>query len=141
MTAVPTKQAFQSMVRLNQLKDCPISQGNVKNAYAIFAPNLANISGKTVRQRPEYVETDYVEISQQPLLIDSNVTLLADVIFVDLVPFLVSASGNINLVTIEHVPKQSAYKLGHLLQCIIKVNEQVGFCIQTILMDYEFEKV
>ncbi len=48
---------------------------------------------------------------------------------------------NINLITIEHVPHCTAAKLSHLLQRIINVYMQVGFTVQTILMDNEFEKV
>jgi hypothetical protein len=71
----------------------------------------------------------------------NQVTLIADVMFVNLVPFLVSASRNVNLITIEHAPDQKASKLGHLLECIIRVYACAGFTIQTILIDNEFDKV
>ncbi len=67
--------------------------------------------------------------------------LLADVMFVNDVPFLVSSSRNINLITIEHVPRLTASKLGYLLQRIIRVYARAGFTVRTILMDNEFEKV
>jgi hypothetical protein len=52
------------------------------------------------------------------------------------------ALRNINLITIEHTPKDcSASKLGCLLQCIINVYARAGFCVQTILMDNEFDEV
>ncbi len=70
-----------------------------------------------------------------------NVTLVADVIFVNSIPFLVSASRNINLITIEHAPKRTASKLGHLLQHNINVYAKAGFHVRLILMDNEFEKV
>ena len=65
--------------------------------------------------------------------------------FVNSVSFLVSASRNINLITIEHAPHRKAPQLGHLLQRIITVYAPVfaraGFQVCTILMDNEFEKV
>jgi hypothetical protein len=67
--------------------------------------------------------------------------LIADVFFVNYVPFIVSASRNINLITIEHAPKQTASKLGHLLQRIVHVYTKAGFYVQVILMDNDFEKV
>ncbi len=70
-----------------------------------------------------------------------RVTLVADVMFVSGVPFLVSASRNINLITIEHTPHCTAAKLGYLLECIVRTYARAGFTIQTILMDNEFEKV
>jgi hypothetical protein len=62
MTGVPSEHAFLSMVHLNQLKDCPIMHDDIKIAHTLFGPDLANIRGKTVRQSPKRVETDYVEI-------------------------------------------------------------------------------
>ena len=77
-------------------------------------------------------------------LVDINkqvVTLAADVMFVNLVLFLVSVSGMINLVTIEHAPKRTATKRGDLIQRIIWVYARAGFTVQTVLIDNEFEKL
>ena len=142
MTGVPTERAFESMVRLNQLQDCPISIDNVKNAHLIWGDDLANKRGKTVRRKPDRVEAaDYVEIPRALLFAHESVTLVADVFFVNSVPFLVSTSRNINLITIEHAPHRKAPQLGHLLQRITKVYARAGFWVRTILMDNEFEKV
>ncbi len=46
MTAVPSERAFQSMVRLNQLKNFPLTHNNVKNALTIYGHDLANTRGK-----------------------------------------------------------------------------------------------
>ena len=141
MTGVPTERAFESMVRLNQLQDCPITIDDVKNAHLIWGPDLANKRGKTVHRKPDRVELDHGGILQSLLAPHTHVTLVADIIFVNTVPFLVSASRNINLITIEHAPKCTASHLGFLLQCIINVYAWAGFHVHAILMDNEFEKV
>jgi hypothetical protein len=141
MIGAPTEREYQALVRLNLLKDCPISNADIVNANRIFGTELANIRGKTVRRKPEHVNTEIVDIPKQILEIQSKVTLAADVMFVSGVPFLVSTSRNINLTTIEHVPHRTASKLGSLLQRIIGVYARAGFTVQTILMDNEFEKV
>jgi hypothetical protein len=142
MMGVPTEQAFLSMVRLNQLKDCPVTHDDIKNAHAIFGSDLANIRRKTVWWSPARVETDYVEIPRDLLSFHENMMLDAYVMFVNSIPFQVLALHNIHLITIEHTPKHcSASKLGYLLQRIINVYAWVGFCLQTILMNNEFKKV
>ena len=45
MTGVPTARAFESMVPLNQLQDCPITHNDIKTAQAIFGHDLANTRG------------------------------------------------------------------------------------------------
>jgi hypothetical protein len=92
MVATPSPRDYEGMVRLNMLKDCPVTNDDIKNANKIFGTDLATIRGKTVRRHPKRVITDHVNIPQ--LLVDANqrVTLEADVMFVNSVPFLVSVS-------------------------------------------------
>ena len=121
MTGVPTKRTFKSMVRLNQLQDCPVNIDDVKNAHLIRGNDLANKRGKTAHQKPDRVELDFVDIPMALLSANKSVTLVADKFFVNSVLFLVSASRNINLIMIEHAPNRKAPRLGRLLQWIINV--------------------
>jgi hypothetical protein len=141
MTGIPTEHGFKCMVRLNQLQDCPITHKDIKIAHAIYGCDLAYTRGKTVWHKPDCVETNYVKIPMDLSSFHKKVTLVEDVFFFNSVPFLILASRNINLITIEHAPKQTASKLGHLLQRIFHVYTKAGFHVQVILMDNEFEKV
>jgi hypothetical protein len=115
MVATPSKRDFQGLVRHNLLKDCPITPDDVNNANKIFGPDLATIRGKTVRQKPERVVTDYVEILRDFFEKHYRNTLVTDIMFVNLVPFLVLASRSLNLITIKHAPQRTASKIAYLL--------------------------
>jgi hypothetical protein len=141
MVATPSPRNFQGMVRHNLLKDCPITSDDVNNAHTIFGPDLATIRGKTVCHSPDRVVTDYVEIPRNFFEKNNRITLVTDVMFVNSVPFLVSASRNLNLITIKHTPQRTASKIAYLLQRIVRIYNCAGFTVQTILMDNEFEKV
>jgi hypothetical protein len=141
MVATPSERIFQGMVRHNLLKHCPVTNEDVHNAHAIFGPDLTNIRGKTVRHKPQQVVMAYVEIPRDFSTNLNRGTLVVDVIFVNLVPFLVSASRNINLITIKHAPDQKASKLGYLLERIVRVYARAGITVQKILMDNKFNKV
>ena len=124
------------------LKDFPITKADIVHTNKIFgSPDLTNLRDKTVPRKPERVRTEYVDIPRVILNVHGRVTLVADVMFVNGVPFLVSSSRNINLITIEHISQRTASKLGYLLQWIINVYGRAGFRVHTILMDNEFEKV
>ena len=141
MIGAPTEREYQALVCLNLLQDCPITSSDIVNAHKIFGPDLANIRGKTIHRRPEHVSMEMVDIPRQILENQSNVTLSADIMFVNCVPFLVLLSRNINLTTIEHVPHRTASKLGLLFHQIITVYTRARFTIQTFLMDNKFDKV
>jgi hypothetical protein len=84
---------------------------------------------------------DYVEITSDFFTNHDQMTLVTDVMFVNLAPFSVSASRNINLITIKHAPDQKASKLGYLLEHTVHVYARADFTVQTILMDNKFDKV
>ena len=143
MVASPSEQDFQAMVRLNMLKDYPVTNAidDIINAHNIYGPDLASIRGKTVRRKPEHVPTDYVDIPRNIIWLHQQVTLSADIMFVNRVPFLFSVLRNINLIMIENASRRTASQLGHLLQRIIRVYVRAGFHLRTILMDNKFNKV
>jgi hypothetical protein len=73
MIGAPTECEFQSLVRLNLLKDCPITNNDIIIAHKIFGPDLANIRGKMVRRKHKHVNTELVDIPQA--LVDNQKTL------------------------------------------------------------------
>ena len=84
---------------------------------------------------------DYVEIPRDLVNMHKYVTLVADVMFVNSLPFLVTSSRRISLVTIEYLPSRTAKRLALTLERVIKVYKREGFIVQTMMMDMEFEKL
>ena len=58
------------------------------------------------------------------------VTLAADVMFVNSIPFLVIFSIKIRLVTVDHVPNRTAVQLAKSLMNIVKLYARGGFVIR-----------
>jgi hypothetical protein len=110
MNIVATLSAcdFHGLVHINLLKDCPVANDDIKMAHTIFGPDLATTREKTVWCKLTRVMTDYVDILRVIINIYSRVTVAADVMFVNKVPFLVLVLRNINLIMIEHVPHHDA---------------------------------
>ena len=68
-------------------------------------------------------------------------TLSADVMFVQRLPFLVTLSRRIRYVTVQFVPQKTAGELANAQKLVIGLYRRTGFICQTALMDGEFEKV
>jgi hypothetical protein len=92
MIANPTKREFPGMLREQLLTNCPVTMRDVDNANRIFDPDLANLRGKTTRTKPERVRVEYVQIPRDFVQLHKYVTLVADVLFVNGLPFLVTSS-------------------------------------------------
>ena len=141
MIGGPSEVKMQFLVSNNKLDECPFNLQDVRNAYKIFGPNLSTVRGKTVRRAPARVQTDYIEVPRDFLLLVKNVTLLADVMFVNKVPFLITVSRKIKFITVEFLSSRTAKQLSKKLKRILRLYGRAGLTVHTILMDMEFDKV
>jgi hypothetical protein len=141
MVGHPTDREWLGMVRANIIKNCPITDKAVINAQRIFGPELAGVRGRTIRETPASVTTDYVQIPREILERHRRVVLAVDVMFVNGVPFLVSVARGLNFITVEHTKTRTAKNLAECVRHIIDMYSRGGFQVGTVLMDNEFESL
>ena len=84
---------------------------------------------------------DYVQIPKDVIQMNKFVTLTADLMYVNCLPFVITYGQGIGLIMAEFMPNQTANKLASNLKRIISLYSNAGFTIQTILMDMEFNEV
>lgn len=65
--------------------------------------------------------------------------LTAEVMFVNGLPFLITLSCSINLVTSEFVTTQTASNLQKLLSLVVTLYTPAGLKVQTTMMEIEFQ--
>jgi hypothetical protein len=141
MLGHPTNRDFLGMVYSGMILNCPVTPSAVQNANHIFSPDLAGVRGQTVRQPPESVTTNSVQIPRALLEQHQWVTLAVNIMFVNGVPFLVSVARGLNLVTAEHMPSRTAKQLAVGIVLIMDLYLRGGFQVGTVLMDNEFKKL
>jgi hypothetical protein len=107
MIANPTEREFSGMVHEQLLTNCPVTVRDIDNANRIFGPDLTNLKGKATRTKPDGVRVKYVKIPWNFVQLHKYVTLVADVMFVNGLPFLVTSSRGLSLVTIEHLQSRT----------------------------------
>jgi hypothetical protein len=129
------------MVRNKLVTNCPVTVQDVHIANQFFGLDLANLRGKTTRTKLEQVRVDYVKIPRDFIEMHKYVTSVAHVLFVNGLPFLVTSSRGISLITIEFLPLQTEKCLALTLEQVIRVYGVAGFIVQVSLMDMEFKKL
>ena len=129
------------MVREKLITNFPVTVHDVNNANRIFGPDLANLRGKTTRTKPERVRIEIVQIPKDFVQMHKYVTLVADVMFVNGLPFLVTSSRGLSLVTIEYLPSRTTKRLVHSLNRVCAIYATAGFVVPVAMMDMEFEKL
>ena len=93
--AHPTDKSFKQMVSSKTLDNCSVNASDVTNARSIFGPNRPGLKGKTIRQRPERIEPEYVGIPRDFYKLHHFVTLTADVMFVNGLAFFTTLGRDI----------------------------------------------
>ena len=91
-----------------------------------------------MRKKPDRMEPEWVQLPRDLYEHHINVTLTADVMFVNGIAFLTTLSRDIRLRTIEFVPSHTAAQLGRSLMKIVTLYTRGGFIVRITLMDMEF---
>ena len=103
----PLEQDFTNTVSSNMIVNFPVRPQDIKNADKIFSPDVPSIKSKSVMRRPEAVVSDYFEILEEILSMNTGLEVSADVMFINNLAFLVSVSKLIKFTTIEYIPNRS----------------------------------
>ena len=108
----PTDEKFKLLVSSKIPDNLSVVSSDAPNARTLFGPNRPGLRGKTVRQRPERVIPEYLDIPQDFYRLHHFVTLTADVMFVNSLPFFTTFHETLYLV------RQSTFHLEHLNSCL-----------------------
>jgi hypothetical protein len=141
MMAHPSEEKFKKHVVSSghAIKNFSFTLQDVANANALFGPDRGSLKGKTVRQRPGKVRPEYRSIPRDLYERIKNVTLTADVMFVNGLPFFVTMSRDIKIVSVEFLPSRTAEQLRSSITKVIYIYRRGGYMVRTCLMDMEFE--
>ena len=119
----------------SSLKNFPVEVKDVSNSYAIFGANCNRLKGASTRHKPKRVKEEYMKIPKYFYQLHNFFTLTSDVMFMNGIPFLVTFSRNIILITCEYVPTRTAGQLAKSLMKILKLYARGGFVTRLVLMD------
>ena len=139
MMAHPPNEKMKHLVSTNNVTNVPFTTADFTNGRTLFGPDRGAIRGKTVRQRPRRVRPELVSIPQQLYEQLRDVVLAADVMFVNGLPFFVTLSRGIKLLTIKFLPSCTTNTLHDSLQTLARLYRRDGFLVKMCLMDMEFK--
>eukprot|EP00957_Ditylum_brightwellii_P083228 6327847-Ditylum_brightwellii.AAC.1 len=80
---------------MNVLPGSPVSIQDVNNAKFLFRTNVGSLKGKTTKKVPDPVTSNYIKVPQEIIDLHKDVTIAADVMYINKMPFLTSMSKKI----------------------------------------------
>ena len=94
------------MIRGGTLKNCEITEDDVKRMFDVWIADVEAIKGKSTRKTPDRVKINIVALPAEILENNKIVTLDIDIFFTNKIPFLLNLSQAIILNTIQHLTKK-----------------------------------
>jgi hypothetical protein len=139
----PDEAEFQSILRNNLIRNCPVMPDDAKRALIIYGPDIAVIKGKMTRSgAAPRTPTFVAESIPAPILQHhQNVTLCVDFFFVQGHPFFHTISRDIGFRTISAVPDRTKPTILRELQAVLRLYQARGLTVCDIHGDHEIECV
>ena len=135
----PSYRDFANVIRWNLVRNCPVEYSDVINAWNIYGEDVGGIRGKTTRIKPKVVDTDgIVKIPQELLYNLQDITLCADVMFVDKLVVCTTYSRKIGFTTVEVIKNQSIEKLYQALRKVLAIYVHREVPVTRLLTDRQF---
>ena len=134
----PSLPDLKALLRMNMIKDNPVTLEDVHLAEQIFGPDVGTLKGKTTRRKPLPVVTDYVEIPPELIKAQEDVTLAIDGMTVNSLKFLTTIARHLYYRTTHYLPENTATVYDQAIGSLVNIYYQGGFTITKIHCDNEF---
>jgi hypothetical protein len=137
----PSIHDFKATIIMNAIKNNPVTLEDVKISERIFGPDIGRIKGKTTRIKPNPVVSDYIEIPQELIEKQQDITLCIDTMFINGIAFFTSISRNIMFRTAEPINNQGKEEYVRVMKNVLQIYKNTGFKVTRIHADNEFKLI
>jgi hypothetical protein len=136
----PSEAEFQSILRNNLIRNCPVTPDDAQRALLIYGPDIASIKGKLTRvAAAAHVPTFVASPIPAPILEHHrNVTLCVDFFFVQGIGFFHTISRGIGFRTVTLIKDRSKATILCELSAVINLYTVRGLNVCDIHADTEF---
>jgi hypothetical protein len=97
--AYPTAKDMKAVLKMNSIKDCPVTEQDFDLAVQIYGPDMASLKGKATRRKPSQVVEEVVSLPAELINAQRDVVLSIDTTFVNGMAFLTTISSQLVLLT------------------------------------------
>ena len=135
----PSTKDFIRYITRNQIPNCTATKNDIVNAENTFGPEVASLKGKTVRRDPPRVRMGYAGLPPEVKERYQVVTICADIMHVNGIPFFVSISRVIKFGTAQELSSKSKKVVLKAIDNVLAAYHAGGFRVRYALMDGAFE--
>jgi hypothetical protein len=83
IVGTPTIETFKTLIKMNAIRNCPVTTEDVTIAKKIFRPNMLSLKGKSTCRKSTRVREDTVEIPEEPIANNCKIELCIDIMYIN----------------------------------------------------------
>jgi hypothetical protein len=117
------------MIRMNQIKNCPVTTTDVNNATKIWGPDIGALKGKTTRRTPSRVREDSIEIPPEIRARFDDVVLCVDLMYANGIPILTTIDKTIRFRGVVPMRGKKAEQMYEALDVVLQLYNKAGVTI------------
>jgi hypothetical protein len=129
---MPTIELFKALIKMNAIKNCPVTTEDVNNAKKIFGANMSSLRGKSARRKSTPVREDIIKIPEELILQNHKINLCIDIMYVNKCGFMTTINQTIHFrsaLPIENLTHEEYYGV---LDMVLQLYNSAGFHIKIV---------
>jgi hypothetical protein len=138
IVGTPTIETFKTLLKMNAIRNCPVTTEDVNIAGKIFGPDMSSLKGKLTLQKSTPVGEDTVKIPEELIANNREIELCIDIMYVNECGFMTAIDQMIRFrsaIPIKNCTHKEYYRV---LDIVLHLYNSAGFHIKTIHCDGEF---
>jgi hypothetical protein len=136
-TGCPHVESLKHMIRMNMIKNCPVTTKDVVNAEKIFGADIGTLKGKTTRKKPTTIKDELIELPPE-LQGRDDLILAIDIMYVNDVPFLTTIDNVLRYRKAVPLESRKSKELYKALDVVLRCYNKAEYYIEWIHCDQEF---
>jgi hypothetical protein len=134
----PTIETFKTLIKMNAIRNCPVTTDDVNIAKKIFGPDMLSLKGRSTRRKSTPVWEDTVKIPEELIANNRKIELCIDIMYVDECGFMTTIDQTIRFRSAILIENRTHKEYCHVLDMVLQLDNSAGFHIKTIHCNGEF---
>jgi hypothetical protein len=134
----PTIETFKTLLKMNAIRNCPVTTEDVNIAEKIFGPNMSSLKGKSTCQKSTPVREDTVKIPEELIANNREIELCIDIMYVNECGFMTTINRTIRFRSAIPIENRTHEEYYRVLDIVLRLYNSAGFHIKTIHCNGKF---
>ena len=127
---MPTVKNFKLLIKMNAIRNCPITTDDINNTEKIFGPSISSLKGKSTRTKPKIVTEDNIEIPQELIKNNKDIELCMDTMYINKIGMLTMIDKTIKFRSLVPIKNKSQEEYYRAIDVILRKYNSAGFNIK-----------